>query len=44
MSPKQLIRLFSFFFILFFYSMEIQSQSLITGVIIEERIIFARGR
>ncbi|PKD44854.1 outer membrane beta-barrel family protein [Rhodohalobacter barkolensis] len=36
MSAKQLIRLFAILFILFFHNMEVRSQTVITGVVIEE--------
>ncbi|MDZ7717351.1 MAG: TonB-dependent receptor [Balneolaceae bacterium] len=36
MTPKQLIRLLSIFLILFFYSMDVQSQAVITGTVVEE--------
>ncbi|MEX0769972.1 MAG: outer membrane beta-barrel family protein [Balneolaceae bacterium] len=36
MTPKQLIRLLSIFFILFFYSLDVQSQAVITGTVVEE--------
>lgn len=36
MSTKQLIRLFAILFILFFHHMEVRSQTVITGVVIED--------
>lgn len=36
MTPKQLIRLLSIFLILFFYSLDVQSQTVITGTVVEQ--------